>query len=404
MTQRERILAIVVGMLFAAIGANYGLGKMRSVLVQKEDRADAAAAQLEALERTISAGQRASNALTKLANKSLPGNSEAAQQQYKDWLYELAEQSGLSQIKVTATGTPERVVPKNQTLVTKEAYIGYTFTLDGKCSLEQLVDLLGKYYDRDYLHRINLLKVTPLKDFRQVAVTLQSQAMALADANPQLSPSLESSGRLALTIDQYKSQILQRNPFAPQNQPPVFQTASSHKPVIGQAWQLALQASDPEGNAVAFELVTDVAALPEGMTYQNGQLRWQPTTKADHKIVVRAVDDGWPRRQAEMTLSISSVEPPAQPQPAPTLDPAQQAYLTGIVRGRTGAQGWIRSRAEGLSIDIYEGADIKIGSVSAKVIQINAKEDFVELESEGKRWTVDMNTSLAEAFRNRQLD
>jgi hypothetical protein len=86
------------------------------------------------------------------------------------------------------------------------------------------------------------------------------------------------------------------------------------------------------------------------------------------------------------------------------VDPAQQAFLTGLVTGRSGAQGWIRSQVDGLSVGIHEGADIQIGSVTAKVISIHVKGDYVELESDGVRWKMDMKTSLAEAYQKRQLD
>jgi hypothetical protein len=42
--------------------------------------------------------------------------------------------------------------------------------------------------------------------------------------------------------------------------------------------------------------------------------------------------------------------------------------------------------------------------VTAKVISIHVKGDYVELESDGVRWKMDMKTSLAEAYQKRQLD
>ena len=81
-----------------------------------------------------------------------------------------------------------------------------------------------------------------------------------------------------MSIDQYKSSILKRNPFSPLNQPPNFQTSPSQQVTIGQNWQLKLEATDPEGHAVSYELVQDTP-LPEGMTFKDGQLKWRATEK-----------------------------------------------------------------------------------------------------------------------------
>ena len=50
------------------------------------------------------------------------------------------------------------------------------------------------------------------------------------------------------------------------------------------------------------------------------------------------------------------------------------------------------------------GTEFEIGSVKAKVVDINPTEKFVELESDGVRWTVDLDTSLADAFAKSKID
>ena len=407
MSQRERLLAVAVGILLVLFLANMGLRKALNTLTEKEDRVDGALAELETLTNSIRQGTLATDRLKTLERKSLPNNREAAEAQYTGWLYELADKSGMQQVKVVAQGRPVKVVPKGQPLGTPEAYTVHEFQLQGLCRLDRVIELLGNYYDRDYLHRINSLKFIPTRETGLVNVDLSSQAISLAKASPKQEPSLESSGRLAMSIADYQQNILQRNPLGPPNQPPAFQTRSSHSLTIGQPWQLNLEATDPEGHAVSFELVGDRAELPAGLTFRNGQLSWQPKEKGEQRVTVRAVDDGWPRKESELTLVLRAVDPPAQPpaaRPTPQFDPAQQAYLTGLVSGRGGAQGWIRSRAEGLSIDIYEGAEIAIGSITAKVVRIHIQEDFWELETDGVRWTMDMNTSLLDAYRGSQVD
>ena len=209
-----------------------------------------------------------------------------------------------------------------------------------------------------------------------------------------------------MSVDEYKRIILENNPFSAPNKAPVFTVKPQHDVHIGQSWQLELTANDPEGHRIAYELVTDPSTLQDSLSMEGSQIKWKPSEKGEQKVVVRARDSGWPSMSSELTLVLKAVDPPKPPETkqVATVDPAQQAYLTGLVTGRGGAQGWIRSRTEDLSIDIFEGAEIKIGSISARVVKINVKEDYVELESDGARWTVDMSTSLAEAYQKSQVD
>jgi len=404
MTQRERTLAIAVAALLVLFGLNFGIKSLLATLNQKEDRVDRAFAELDSIGNTIRLGTKATDTIQLLTAKSLPRDPEAAESQYTSWLYELAEDSGMRDIKAIPQGRPVKVAPRGQPLGTPEAYIVHEFVLSGLCELDRVIELLGNYYDRDYLHQISSLKLLPTRDPNIIFVDLTSKAISLARANPKQEASPNSSGRLAMSIDDYKQAILNRNPLSPPNRPPVFVTRPSHDVTIGQAWQVELEANDPDGNRVSFEMLSDPEDLPEGLTMRGSQLRWQPREKGEQRVAVRAVDDGWPRKTTDLTLVLRAVEPAAPPAKTPGLDPAEQAFLTGLVSGRGGTRGWIRSRTEGTSIDIYEGAQIQVGSISARIISINVKEDYVELETEGIRWFADMNTSLAEAFQKSRVD
>lgn len=407
MTPRERNLAIVVGSLAVLFVLNLGLRRMFSSLHAKEDRVDAALSELTSLHNTIRQGTRASDKIGQWTKKSLPSDPEEAADQYKNWLSDVANHSGMTQISVSKSPQVLSILPPGYPAGTPKVYDVHEFTLGGQCTTEQALALVGDYYDRDYLHQISSLALVPVRGQSNFyTLDLTSRVLSLARAEAKKQPSKEPSGRLAMTIDGYKQKILQRNPLAPPNQPPKFTTAASHNATLGQSWQLNLEASDPDGNDVLFELVTDPAELPETLTFENSQLRWNPIEKGEQKLVVRAVDNGWPRQSTELALTLKAIDAPVaeKPKTTPTLDPAKQAFLTGLVTGRSGAQGWIRSKAEGLSIDIFEGAEINIGSITATVVSIHIKEDYIELETDGTRWTVDMNTSLAEAYENSQVD
>jgi len=46
---------------------------------------------------------------------------------------------------------------------------------------------------------------------------------------------------------------------------------------------------------------------------------------------------------------------------------------------------------------LREGENLKLGDIQGKVISIGA--NFIELETEGKRWTVGLDEPLADAYK-----
>lgn len=407
MTQRERYLAIAVGVVVALLLANVGFKKITGTLVLKENRVEKAQAELDSLNSAIESGKRAVTKIERLEKRSLPRKAEEAESQYTDWLYQLAKEVGLAKVKVIPTGRPQKVVPPGAPAGTPEAFTIHEFQLVGECPTDKVVELLAKYYDRDYLHRVKGLKLNPVKQLLNlVNVELTSQAVSLPKVPDKKEPSAEPSGRLVMSIDQYKQKILERNLFSPPNNPPRIETGRSHDVTIGSPWKLDLEAKDPDGNSVKFELVTDRDKLPKDLELRGREISWRPTEQTTQEVVIRATDDGWPRKSTELKLALKAVDapPPKVETPPTTIDPAKQAFLTGLVSGRLGAQGWIRSKAEGISIDIFEGTEIQVGSLKAKVVKINLSEDHVELETDGSRWIADMDTSLADAYAKSRID
>lgn len=411
MTQRERYLAIAVGVVFGLFGVTAASRKIQNNISEAENRVDKAQRDLVALDSVIDGGQRAAIKIERLEKKSLPNDKELASAQYKSWLIELSNEVGLTGSSATYNRS-QGVIPQvsngnNRNKVT-QAFQWHEFTLTGRCRYEKVVDLLAKYYDRDYLHRISKLSIT--RDPKQpniVDVTLVSQAASLAKAKADQEPSLESSGRLAMNVDEYKKKILERYPFAPGNNSPKFEIGRTHEITIDKPWSLQLQASDPEGDRVKYEIVTEPGKLPEGLTLNRGELNWKPKEKGEKEILVRATDDGWPRKSTDLKIALKAVDAPVVKveEPPNKLDPAKQAFVTALVKDRFGkSEGWIYSKAEGLSIDITEGTELNIGSIKAKVLAINNAQSFIVLETGGDTWTVDMDTSLADAWAKSRID
>ena len=86
----------------------------------------------------------------------------------------------------------------------------------------------------------------------------------------------------------------------------------------------------------------------------------------------------------------------------PKFDKATQAFVSALLSGRNGPEVWIRSRTDGNTLKLTESQDFELGNIKAKVIEINLREDFVQLESPYEddviRWSIGMDISLADAF------
>lgn len=106
-------------------------------------------------------------------------------------------------------------------------------------------------------------------------------------------------------------------------------------------------------------------------------------------------------------MALKVVDPPAPPEPKvepPKFDPASQSRVTALVGGREGPQVWVRSMAESKTYQLSEGEDFEVGTLKGKVVSINLKESFAELETDGIRWLVGMDSTLKEAFEKGKAD
>ena len=84
------------------------------------------------------------------------------------------------------------------------------------------------------------------------------------------------------------------------------------------------------------------------------------------------------------------------------MDVASQAEVSALVAGRDGPEAWVRSKLEGKTIYLKKGDKLTLGSVVGTVIAVGA--NYMELETDGQKWTVGLDESLADAFRRLKAD
>ncbi len=397
MNQREKILAIGVGATVGLFGLQYCYSSLRSSLNDKRALVESARTDADNLQMQILKGMAAQRKINELKVRSLPTTPQLLIAEYGAWLTKLGEEVGLEGIKVTKPERPDK---------SPKSYTSYKFTLQGSCRTDQLIDLMAKFYDKNYLHSITKLNLTMTDQANWINIQLDAEATALRVADPKQVPSAEPSGRLAKTVEQYKQTIIGRNPFAPPNLPPKLATSTKQEVKRGDSWNLKLEGNDPENQPVKFELISK--ELPPGMRFsdRSGELSWQPSENGEYEVMVRALDSGLPVKSSDYKLTFKVIDPPpAAPTAEPLkFDPATQSRVSAVLGGRSGPEAWIRSLTDGKTIELSVGEDFELGTIKAKVVSINLKESFVELETEGKRWTVGMDVSLTEAFEKSKLD
>ncbi len=397
MTQRERYLAIGVASIAGIVGVQYMYSTVRDGLDKKQRLIDNARSQVETLDQTINQGMIDSTKLEALAEKSLPSDSQVLLADYTTWLTDIGKSSGVDGLSVRALGQPRFDKVGN--------FTAYSFELVGTAKTDQVIDLLAKFYDKDYLHTLDVVQVDPIPRTRDVfRVTLKSRALALKIAAPDQEPSEQPSGRLQLSPEEYKEAVLARNPFSPPNNAPDIKTSSSLEITLGDnRWNKPLEAEDTEGHGIEWSLVGDA---PEGARLRNGTLYFSPTEVGEFDVTVQAKDKGWPSMSQEKKIRLVVKEPAKEVEKVepPKFDAATQAFVSAIVSGQKGPQACIRSLTESQPYWVAAGDDLEVGTIKAKVISISVAESFVELQSDEIRWTVGMDSSLAESFAKSQVD
>lgn len=393
MTKREKVLAIAVGGIVGLLGLQFMINSVRSGIEAKERTLEAVKKKIDGHNRLITDYTLANKRLIALKGKSLPNDDEAAQNQYSTWIREMAESAGLQNIQLDnpAFGGGR-----------SEAFTVYRVQLKGDSRIDDLLKLLYKFYDRDYLHRIQSLKVTQFpNDPDRATVVLVSEVIALKNAAPKQPPSLASSGRMTKSMDEYLSDVLERNPFGPPNRAPAFAVEATHDVPREREWSLELKANDPDGrHRVQYQLLSE---KPEGLQFSesSGKITWTPKANGNYDLIVQAVDSGLPPKKSQQKLVLKVVDPPPPPTvtATPQFDAASQSFVSAILSGRDGAQVWIRTKTDNNTYKVGAGDEISIGTVKGKIVEVNVDSQFVEIETDGRRWTFGMDDSLQAAYK-----
>lgn len=393
MNQREKVLAIAVGSLGVLLVGQYGLSSVRKGLQIKQAQVDKLTKEVDDKQLIIDEGMFSKGKLGELKPSSLPKDDQLAKKQYIEWL------------DSTVHSVFDNVVVTNKDpLPIEGAYLKYQFDVGAIGNLEQIISFLGKFYEKNYLHRLKDLKIASIPDSSLLRMTSTIEVIALVDADMKQTPPTSPSKKLAKKPEEYAAAIMRRNIFGPENQAPKLASSKKERVEIGRSAEGTVKAEDPDkGQTIAYELVGEAPANAE-IDPKTGRWKFTPPEKGTYSLLVRATDSGFPVKVAEQKIEIEVVDPPPPPAPVaekPKFDPATQTFITGIVSGRKGPEVWLFSRIENQTTNAAVGDLIELGKVKGKLVEIG--KDFIVVETEGRRWTAGMDESLAEAF-NRSAD
>jgi hypothetical protein len=204
MQQRERILALSLGGIVAAVGLYWAFGKYQSMFATRDSLLTNARKQVEDKEKKLVVAKKAMDRRRELEKRSLPANKELAQSLYQQWLFGIVDGAELNDATVTPTPAQK----------TAKAYDAFVFNINGLGTIDQVTRLLYEFYSAGHLHQIKRFVLLPA-DPGMLSVTMTVEALMLPGADRKDSLTKESANNLALTsYSDYQKAIGGRNVFA----------------------------------------------------------------------------------------------------------------------------------------------------------------------------------------------
>src|SRR6056297_2158367 len=388
MTQREKILSILIGSLIGIVGLQWMFNKYRDAKLAKTNQIASLQEKSNDLNMKLLQGAMAERQMGEYRVRSLPGDPENAVAAYNSWLMEWVKEAGLVNPEVRVTGsTPNR-----------ELYRQYRFTVAGTASLPEAIELLHAFYLKDYMHRISGVTIKP-DSKGDLKLDMRIDALGLNTVPADVPPPASESWRVDSSLVAYQEAILNRNFFEPPNKAPEFRGSPQVEAIVGSRSPATLQFEDAENHPIRYEIAGKVPEFVE-LDGDSGTLQMEPKQTGEFEILVRAIDAGYPSRTTEQLVKVKVGDPPVvvEEEPEPEFDHARQTVLTALLTGGDDWEAWMNVRTSGKTLKLREGDRFEIGTVKGKVVEVTPK--FVVIEVDDRRFTLSPNdASLSEAAK-----
>ena len=335
MSQRERLLAILVGGALSLFVLQWGFNKYRDAVNTRRNQISTLQDEKVRIEEQLLAGAYADRQMGEYLSRSLPSDVERAQADYQKWLLGMLQENRLRNFNV---GAPT-------TIPISGLYQKFGLLVTGETTMPDLLGLLHAFYAKDYLHRISKISISRARIGEGMQLTMNIDAIALNSAAADADPPGTNSWRVDPSASAYIDPIMNRNLYELPNEAPRYSGSTTLEAVVGKNTPAPLTFKDAEGHRLRYELAEpppEFVSLDE----RSGTLRIDSAEKREFELLVRAIDDGYPSRSTEQKLRVRVVDPPPPPKPAPPkpqFDDATQTILTGLVQGRE-RQAWLQVR------------------------------------------------------------
>lgn len=395
MKDSERLLAIGAGaavvLLVAFIGFRFYTGAVSRKLAVISDLETKLNRQRGLVKEALLASKKMSD----YEARSLPPQPAIARSSYQHWLLTKVQDAGLHDQVVAPTS--QRVDPN---------FVQQTFSVTGKGRYEQIVKLLDDIYRIDLLHRVSRISLKPIKDSKELELSLTIDAVSVRTAPESNELHNRPSQRLKLgSAEKYQLAIVGRNIFAPANQSPRISGLGRQKAETGRSVNIAAKVSDPDKfDRVKLELVK--SATTDARLDASGKLLWTPKKAGEYEFEIAARDDNFPPRVITEKLVVTVTDPPPRPDPPPREEPklafdnAKHTVLSAILDVGGEGEVWLYVRPTATLLKLHEGDPFEIGSIKGTIREIGGNEFIFESsakKTKGQRLLVARGEMLEQA-------
>lgn len=380
--RREKLLVsagatvIILLVLYSIFGYVRTEFQKRTVLANKiqED--------IRARQAEIRQGKLSLRTLCALESRALPAAQfvDQSHTRYQQWLLDGVNRCGLAEAYVQSIG---RVAKTNGSFV-------LTYRLFAKGTLQQCLAWWQEFYAIERLHLLRNVMLTPIEGTRQLKIESTVEVFAMVAATDRDVADVPRRGEK--TLREFAELIVARNIFSPPNHPPTLDLPTTADLDSGAMLTLQAAAKDPDsGDTLRYDLLDPPKdATIDGTT---GQIKWQAPQEGQFDLTVRVQDDGHPPLEASRKVAISVQAATAKRPSQVALDDAKQAFFCGMTSDNEEIQAWLQVRTTGVLHLLKAGDALKVGSVSATVSKINARD--MELLMGDRRVTIRLGESLA---------
>jgi hypothetical protein len=338
--------------------------------------------------------------VAKLRERSLPSDQENARRLYQGWLLAQFEEAGFRDIKVNPGPASQH----------ENLYLVLDFRVSGRANLKQMTDFLYRFYSVDLLHRLQRISVSPQPDSKEIDIEVSAEAIMFLDAPKVDQLRLQKSDRLTGNLADYWKTILNRNLPGPANHPPTLAKIDAQKVRRGETLSVSPKATDPDN---LDHLTFSLEKAPEGakIDAKSGKVSWKPPGNGSYELTIRVEDDGWPAKVASQKFAVTVSDPPpptvAGPRdPGPPPGPAKPkwelgrfTFITAVTESDGQPEAWFSVRTTGELMRLRPGDKFDVMGLKGTIAGID--DETIELEVQGKRYTVRLGENLGQAVEAR---